>query len=63
MTDEMVRKQCAWATLMQTCASGSTVLLVGSHADEVANTADIPRRLEHMRRSVQDQLESRAVFT
>ena len=57
VTDEMVRKQCEWATLIQTCAPGSTVLLVGSHADEVANPADIPRRLKHMRKSVHDQLE------
>ena len=58
VTDEMVRKQCAWATLIQTCAPGSTIILVGSHADEVANPADIPRRLKHMSQSVQAQLES-----
>ena len=57
VTVEMVRKQCEWATLIQTCAPGSTVLLVGSHADEVANPAEIPRRLKHMRQSVHDQLE------
>ena len=32
---QMVQEQAAWATLIQTCAPGSKVLLVGSHADEV----------------------------
>ena len=34
-TQKMVEDQAGWATLIQTCAPGSTVLLVGSHADEV----------------------------
>ena len=34
------------------------VLLVGSHADEVADPADIPRRLDHMRQSIQMHLDS-----
>eukprot|EP01045_Picozoa_sp_COSAG04_P023115 COSAG04_NODE_2701_length_3710_cov_27.658820_1_plen_266_part_00 len=35
----------AWATLIQTCAPGSKVLLVGSHADEVeGGEAEVERR-------------------
>ena len=35
VTARMVEELARWATLIQTCAPGSKVLLVGSHADEV----------------------------
>jgi len=48
---EMQETQAAWASLIQTCAPGSTVLLVASHADEVqdADAADVvARRCQEM---------------
>ena len=48
LTAQMAEELAAWATLIQTCAPGSKVLLVGSHADEVeggeAEVARAPRR-------------------
>jgi GTPase SAR1 family protein len=54
---ELVEQQAAWATLIQTVAPGSMVLLVGSHADEVGDDALVAQRCEHMAREVRAELE------
>ena len=53
---EMVEEQVHWATLIQTCAPGSRVVLVGSHSDEVADPAEIPRLLSDMAQGVRGEL-------
>ena len=41
---KMEEQQASWASLIQTCAPGSTVLLVASHADEVSSTELVQER-------------------
>eukprot|EP01052_Picozoa_sp_SAG31_P053171 SAG31_NODE_13495_length_865_cov_1.148825_1_plen_278_part_01 len=55
---DLVRLQVQWTTLIQTCAPGSTVLLVGSHADEVSDLAvpDLDRRCQEMEHGIRDEL-------
>eukprot|EP01046_Picozoa_sp_COSAG06_P071174 COSAG06_NODE_20242_length_803_cov_0.877841_1_plen_242_part_10 len=48
----MQEAQAAWASLIQTCAPGSKVLLVASHADEVEDVAVVERRCNEMTRAV-----------
>eukprot|EP01051_Picozoa_sp_SAG22_P005276 SAG22_NODE_307_length_12666_cov_761.250259_10_plen_1050_part_00 len=57
VTEDIVRKQAQWATLIQTCAPGSTVLLVGSHADEVDDPACVEERCRHIEQRVCGELE------
>merc|ERR1711960_87867 len=57
VTDQMVEEQARWATLIQTCAPGSKVLLVGSHADEVeGGDAEVERRCRDMAERVHAEL-------
>ena len=57
MTSQMVEQQARWATLIQTCAPGSKVLLVGSHADEVeGGEAVVMQRCRHMAQRVHAEL-------
>ena len=57
LTSQMVEEQVAWATLIQTCAPGSKVLLVGSHADEVeGGEAEVERRCRDMAERVHAEL-------
>ena len=57
LTAQMVQEQVAWATLIQTCAPGSKVLLVGSHADEVeGGEAEVERRCRDMAERVHAEL-------
>ena len=49
---EMQEAQAAWASLIQTCAPGSKVLLVASHADKVEDVAVVERRCNEMTRAV-----------
>ena len=45
---KMEEQQASWASLIQTCAPGSTVLLVASHADEVSSTELVQERCQQM---------------
>ena len=49
---EMQETQAAWASLIQTCAPGSKVLLVASHADKVEDVDVVARRCNEMTRAV-----------
>eukprot|EP01050_Picozoa_sp_SAG11_P000376 SAG11_NODE_11_length_27870_cov_16.327428_3_plen_1940_part_00 len=53
---DIVRLQVQWATLIQTCAPGSTVLLVGSHADEVDGLADLDERCQYVQEYIREEL-------
>ena len=57
VTEDIVRSLAQWATLIQTCAPGSTVLLIGSHADEVDDRALIDQRCLYMQQRVCAELE------
>eukprot|EP01043_Picozoa_sp_COSAG02_P030553 COSAG02_NODE_1955_length_10267_cov_15.640736_1_plen_1378_part_00 len=58
ITDKMVDEQVRWSTLIQTCAPGSTVLPVGSHADEVEGGEDeADQRCRDMVTSLKKKLE------
>ena len=54
---EMQERQAAWASLIQTCAPGSKVLLVASHADEVDCADAVARRCNEMTRAVRVLLD------
>ena len=57
LTAQMVEDQARWSTLIQTCAPGSKVLLVGSHADEVeGGEAVVMQRCRHMAEQVHAKL-------
>eukprot|EP01045_Picozoa_sp_COSAG04_P012313 COSAG04_NODE_824_length_10051_cov_4.830687_2_plen_1826_part_00 len=57
ITPQMVEELARWATLIQTCAPGSKVLLVGSHADEVAGgEAVVVQRCRQMSERVHAEL-------
>ena len=59
----LVEEQVGGATLIQTCTPGSTVLLVGSHADQVEDSADIPKLLQDMARLESILAVTRRKFT
>eukprot|EP01049_Picozoa_sp_SAG25_P013343 SAG25_NODE_2040_length_2005_cov_1.699895_2_plen_621_part_01 len=57
---QLEEKMASWATLLQTCAPGSRVLLVASHADEV-NPSVIPGRCQRMITAVHGMLNQHRV--
>eukprot|EP01047_Picozoa_sp_COSAG01_P057490 COSAG01_NODE_6651_length_3557_cov_2.387702_1_plen_1094_part_10 len=54
---QLEEKMASWATLLQTCAPGSRVLLVASHADEVEDPSVIPGRCQRMTTAVRGMLD------
>ena len=54
---QLEEKMASWATLLQTCAPGSRVLLVASHADEVEDPSVIPGRCQRMVTAVRGMLD------
>eukprot|EP01043_Picozoa_sp_COSAG02_P066053 COSAG02_NODE_10157_length_2007_cov_1.589099_1_plen_563_part_01 len=53
----IIQKLVRLAAQIQTCAPGSKVLLVGSHADQVAERVDVAERCQHMARQIQQELD------
>eukprot|EP01047_Picozoa_sp_COSAG01_P032118 COSAG01_NODE_2307_length_7944_cov_31.370045_6_plen_1082_part_00 len=54
---QLEEKMASWATLLQTCAPGSRVLLVASHADEVEDKTVVPGRCQRMVTAVRGMLD------
>jgi GTPase SAR1 family protein len=54
---QLEEKMASWATLLQTCAPGSRVLLVASHADEAEDPTAVPGRCQRMVTAVRGMLD------
>ena len=55
--EAMESKVADCATLIQTCAPGAKVILVASHADEIADAAEVERRCQRMVEATSRRLE------